>query len=215
MFTGIVESVGKVLTVRPVADGICLELDPGLDLSGDRIGDSIAVDGVCLTVTSLRGSCFSAMASGETLARSTLGRLAAGSRVNLERALTLSARLGGHIVLGHVDATAGILQKVSRGETTALRVSLPAEFARYLVPKGSIAVDGISLTVNRILEDAFELLLIPHTMCSTTLTGKGSGDRVNLEFDVLGKYVERLLGRESHEKASVEWESLLRKQGFI
>ena len=212
MFTGIIESVGKIVGARQLALGIQLDIDSGLDLSQDRIGDSIAVDGVCLTVIAMKESWFSAVASLETISRSTLGHLQPGSQVNIERALILSSRLGGHLVLGHVDTVSTIKAKIQRGESLVVQIYLAPDFRKYVVRKGSIAVDGVSLTVNAFREEALEVNLIPHTMKSTALTLKDSGDRVNLEFDIIGKYVERLM-----EKAdkSTDWEDLLKKQGFI
>ena len=212
MFTGIVESVGKIVETRRLALGIQLDIDSGLDLAQDHIGDSIAVDGVCLTMTAIKETWFSAVASMETITRSTLGHLPPGSKVNIERALTLSSRLGGHFVLGHVDTVSTIKEKIRRGESLVLRIYLAADCRKYVVTKGSIAVDGVSLTVNTCSDDALELNLIPHTMKSTALTRKESGDRVNLEFDLIGKYVERLMAKADK---SADWEDLLKRQGFI
>lgn len=211
MFTGIIEAMGTVLNVRPFMKGCELTIDAHLDLSGDRVGDSIAVDGVCLTATSIEGSRFVATASGETVSRSTLSGLRPGSKVNLERALTLSARLGGHLVLGHVDAVGIIRSRGSAGESVRVAVQYDRKFSRYLPEKGSIAIDGVSLTVNRADDEVFEVNIIPHTAGSVTLTLKGPGDRVNLEFDIIGKYVERLLKKDDN----TDLESLLKKHGFM
>jgi riboflavin synthase len=213
MFTGIIESVGNVLALKSQQMGMVLEIESGLDLSSDALGDSIAVDGVCLTMTAKNGGRFSALASAETIKRSTLGQLKPGTKVNLERALTLSARLGGHLVLGHVDTVSIIREKGMVGESLRLVIDLPHEYARYVIEKGSIAVDGVSLTVNEMSAQAFTLNIIPHTLASTSLTLKGAGARVNLEFDVIGKYVERLMKNDApHDKT---WEELLKKQGYI
>lgn len=210
MFTGIIESIGKVISRRPQGSGVELEIDPGLDFSGDRIGDSVAVDGVCLTITRKSTNTFCATASSETITRSTLGQARAGTRVNIERALTLQTRLGGHLVLGHVDTVAALLQKERAGESTRIKVAFDRAFSRYVVEKGSIAIDGVSLTINDVFADAFTVNIIPLTSESTSLTLKSPGDRVNLEFDIIGKYVENLLkkGRAGN------LEDLLRKEGF-
>lgn len=211
MFTGIIESIGTIKSIRSFLQGYELSIDAGIDLSRDSVGDSIAVDGVCLTATSIEGKHFTAAASAETVSRSTLGGLKQGAKVNLERALTLSSRLGGHIVQGHVDCVGTVLQKADVGESLRVSIRYDRKFSKYLVEKGSIAVDGISLTINRVEGDVFEVNIIPHTARSVTLTLKGPGDRVNLEFDVIGKYVERLLNREND--ASLD--ALLKKQGYI
>jgi riboflavin synthase len=211
MFTGIIESVGTVISLRPYATGFLIEIDSNLDLSRDSIGDSIAVDGVCLTATQISGSKFTATASRETVTRSTIGALKTGSKVNIERALTLSTRLGGHIVLGHVDCVARIREKRLSGESILYRIELDREHSKYVIEKGSIAVDGISLTVNSFSPDTFELNIIPYTLESTSLTLKTSGDRVNLEFDVIGKYVQRLM----ENKGGATLGDLLKQNGFI
>jgi len=213
MFTGIIESVGSVLAIKTQRMGVALEIDSGLDLADDKLGDSIAVDGVCLTMTAKEGGRFTALASAETIQRSTLGQLKPGANVNLERALTLSTRLGGHLVLGHVDTVSTLHEKTMVGESLRLTIALPPGYARYVIEKGSIAVDGVSLTVNEITAQAFTLNLIPHTLASTSLTLKGPGARVNLEFDVIGKYVERLLMKDAPRDTA--WEELLKKQGYM
>lgn len=185
MFTGIVEELGEVVE----ATGTRLAVRGPLVTSDAAHGDSIAVDGCCLTVASLDGDVFTADVLAETLRRTSLGALAPGDRVNLERPMALGARLGGHLVQGHVDATAPILDRA--GEV--VRIGLPAELARYLVPKGSITVDGVSLTVVEVADGSFTVSLIPTTMDLTTLGRKGIGDPVNLEADVVAKYVERML----------------------
>jgi riboflavin synthase len=211
MFTGIIESVGTVVSLKPFSKGFVLEVDSGLDLTKDAVGDSIAVDGICLTATRISGSKFSATASRETVTRSTLGSLKAGSKVNIERALTLSTRLGGHIVLGHIDCVAGIREKTVAGESIRMRIELDRAYSKYVIEKGSISVDGISLTINVISADSFELNIIPFTLESTSLTLKTSGDRVNLEFDVIGKYVQRMM--ENKDGATLG--DLLKQNGFI
>ncbi|HEY9159920.1 MAG TPA: riboflavin synthase [Desulfomonilia bacterium] len=211
MFTGIIESVGTVTGIKPYSSGFVIEVDSGLDLSGDAVGDSIAVDGICLTATKIAQSKFTATASRETVTRSTLGSLKTGSKVNIERALTLSTRLGGHIVLGHVDCVARIREKRISGESIRFSIELDKSYSKYVIEKGSIAVDGISLTINSISSDAFELNIIPFTLESTSLTLKTSGDRVNLEFDVIGKYVQRMI----ENKGGATLGDLLKQNGFI
>lgn len=211
MFTGIIESVGRIVSRRPLGQGIEFEIDTGFDLTSDAIGDSVAVDGVCLTITRIKGSIFTADASSETLTRTTLGQMRPGGRVNIERALTLQTRLGGHLVLGHVDTVGTLFRKESKGESISLSVRYDRAFSKYLVEKGSIAIDGVSLTINEVPQDTFTVNIIPHTAVSTSLTLKSSGDRVNLEFDVLGKYVENLL----HKDRAGNLEDLLKKQGFF
>ncbi|HPA85950.1 MAG TPA: riboflavin synthase [Deltaproteobacteria bacterium] len=211
MFTGIIESVGEVVSIRPYQQGYELCVDAGMDLSHDMVGDSIAVDGVCLTATSIQGMRFIATASAETVSRSTLSSLKPGSKVNLERALTLSTRLGGHLVLGHVDTVGAIAGKTGAGESIRIGIRYDRRFSRYLIEKGSIAIDGISLTVNVLKDEIFEVNIIPFTAGSVSLTLKKPGDRVNLEFDVIGKYVERLLSRGS----GTSLEELLKKQGYL
>ncbi len=211
MFTGIIESVGKIVSKQPYGQGVVLKIDTGLDLSGDAIGQSVAVDGVCLTITKMKGSVFSAHASAETISRSTLGDIRPGAKVNIERALTLSSRLGGHFVLGHVDTVGKILQKDPAGESMRIKVGFERAYAKYVIEKGSIAIDGVSLTINDVYQDAFTVNIIEHTAQSTSLTPKSPGDRVNLEFDVLGKYVESLLNKDT----GVSLKNLLTEQGFL
>ncbi len=211
MFTGIIESVGKIKSKQPYGQGFVLEVDTALDLSGDAVGDSVAVDGVCLTITAVKGSVFSANASAETISRTTFSEMRPGAQVNIERALTLSKRLGGHIVLGHVDTVGRILQKDPSGESVRIKVGFERSYAKYVIEKGSIAIDGISLTINEVFRDAFIVNIIEHTAQSTSLTPKSPGDRVNLEFDVLGKYVESLLNRDT----GMSLKDLLTKQGFL
>lgn len=211
MFTGIIESVGRIKTKKPYGQGYMFEVDTGLDLSGDAIGDSVAVNGVCLTITALKGSIFSADASSETISRTTFSEIRPGAEVNIERALSLSSRLGGHIVLGHVDTVGRVLSKNLAGESVRMKIGFERSYARYVIEKGSIAIDGVSLTVNEVFKDAFSVNIIPHTAQSTSLTPKSPGDRVNLEFDVLGKYVESLLNKET----GMSLKDLLTKQGFL
>ena len=192
MFTGLIETVGRVRALEQRGDGARLYLQTPLaaELS---LGESLAVNGCCLTVTALdeRGLSFDLL--GETLARTNLGSLAEGSRVNLERALRADGRFGGHFVQGHMDTAAVVLATEKKGEDLQLRIELPKAGARYLIEKGSIAVNGVSLTVAQLEENDFTLWIIPHTLRETNLGDLKPGDRVNLEYDMLAKYAERQL----------------------
>ena len=193
MFTGIVEELGEVVAVARGADSAVLTLRGPLVTSDVSAGASIAVNGVCLTVVSHEAGTFSVDVMAETLNRSSLGSLRVGAVVNLERAMAASSRFGGHIVQGHVDGTGQILARVPGDRWEVVQFSLPPEVSRYVVEKGSITVDGVSLTVSAITEDTFSVSLIPTTLELTTLGYKTVGDLVNLEVDVIAKYVERLL----------------------
>ncbi|WP_165984491.1 riboflavin synthase [Streptomyces sp. YIM 98790] len=193
MFTGIVEELGRVTAVEQLGDSCRLTLHGPLVTGDARHGDSIAVNGVCLTVVETAGGTFTADVMAETLHRTSLGALVPGSRVNLERPMALGGRLGGHLVQGHVDGTGTILERTPGERWEVVRVSLPARLARYVVEKGSITVDGVSLTVVEAADDSFTVSLIPATLALTTLGLKGPGEPVNLETDVLAKYTERLL----------------------
>jgi riboflavin synthase len=193
VFTGIVEELGEVVAVEPLQDASRLTVRGPVVTSDAGHGDSISVNGVCLTVVTSADGTFTADVMAETLRRSSLGDVAVGSPVNLERAVRVSDRLGGHVVQGHVDGT-GTIEHVSPDEHwTVVRISLPEPLRRYVVEKGSITVDGVSLTVSGIDADWFEVSLIPTTLSLTTLGAKGVGDAVNLEVDVMAKYVEKLL----------------------
>ncbi|WP_234531793.1 riboflavin synthase [Streptomyces shenzhenensis] len=193
MFTGIVEELGEVTAVENLGDASRFRLRGPVVTEGAQHGDSIAVNGVCLTVVEHEGHEFTADVMAETLKRSSLGALDVGSRVNLERPTAVGSRLGGHIVQGHVDGTGQVLARTPSENWEIVRVSLPADLARYVVEKGSITVDGISLTVVEAGPDYFTVSLIPTTLGLTTLGHKQPGDPVNLEVDVVAKYVERLL----------------------
>jgi riboflavin synthase len=200
MFTGIVEELGTVAGVDRAGAGASIAVRCALVVEDAKLGDSIAVNGVCLTVTEfLPDGGFAADLMGETLDRTALGALAPGALVNLERPLRADARLGGHIVQGHVDAVAEVLEVDDEGEWTRMVFSLPSAVAPYVVAKGSITVDGTSLTVMSVEDDAFAVGLIPHTLEVTVLGRRGPGDLVNLEADILAKHVERFLslGRQS------------------
>ncbi|MFB7467001.1 riboflavin synthase [Streptomyces sp. NPDC056224] len=193
MFTGIVEELGEVAAVEQLAEASRFRLRGPLVTEGAKHGDSIAVNGVCLTVVETADGEFTADVMQETLNRSSLGALTQGSRVNLERPMALGGRLGGHLVQGHVDGTGTILSRTPSEHWEIVKIALPENLARYVVEKGSITVDGVSLTVVEAAADWFTISLIPTTLALTTLGLKQSGDPVNLEVDVLAKYVERLL----------------------
>ncbi|MFJ4921769.1 riboflavin synthase [Streptomyces sp. NPDC088725] len=194
MFTGIVEELGEVTAVENLGDASRFRLRGPVVTDGAKHGDSIAVNGVCLTVVDFADGEFTADVMAETLNRSSLGALRTGSRVNLERPMAVGGRLGGHIVQGHVDGTGTVVAREVSEHWEIVKVSLPPELSRYVVEKGSITVDGVSLTVVEAGPDYFTISLIPTTLALTTLGLKGPGDPVNLEVDVIAKYVERLLG---------------------
>lgn len=194
MFTGLVSASAKVVQRRTSPGGAVMKVERPASYSDAALGESIAVSGVCLTVVPpLDPKALTFDVSPETLARTTLGEVAPGTRVNLERALAAGDRLGGHVVAGHVDGTAEVIGVARSGDSWTFTFSLPAALARYAVEKGSIAVDGVSLTIAALRDGSFDVAVIPHTFAETTLGDRRSGDRVNLEVDVLGKYVERLL----------------------
>jgi riboflavin synthase len=193
MFTGIVEELGTIAGVDRGTDSARLTVRGPLVTSDATHGASIAVNGVCLTVVEHADGEFTVDVMAETLSRSSLGSLRAGDRVNLERAMAAGGRFGGHVVQGHVDGTAQVLERVPGDRWEIVRLSLPAGLARYVVEKGSITVDGVSLTVASVVDTSFTVSLIPTTLDLTTLGHKGIGDLVNLEVDVLAKYVERLM----------------------
>ncbi len=193
MFTGIIEELGKVRSIEQRGDNARIMIEARIVVEGTNHGDSIAVNGVCLTALDLHSDSFAADVSKETLARSTLGSLKPGTPVNLERSVTPATRLGGHIVQGHVDARGELLGVEDHGESWTVRFGFPPAIARYLVFKGSVAVEGISLTIAALADDYFEVAIIPKTWEVTNLSQLKVADGVNLEVDVIGKYVERLL----------------------
>jgi riboflavin synthase len=193
MFTGIVEVLGEVRAVDRTAGGGRLRVRAGALLDAARVGESIAVSGVCLTIAAMDGDVFAADLAAETLRRTTLGALRPGDLVNLERPLRLDGRLGGHLVQGHVDGVGLVTALRPEGDGVWMEVAPPAALLAYLAEKGSVAVDGVSLTVASLGADAFAVALIPHTLAVTTLGRRRIGDQVNLEVDILAKYVERLL----------------------
>ena len=214
MFTGIVEEVGKIARIEK--NGVTGKLSIIADtvLEGTKIGDSIAVNGVCLTVTSLNGSSFTADVMGETFRRSSLGNLQVGSTVNLERAMPADGRFGGHIVSGHIDGMGEIISIEPEGTAVWYTLSAPIEILQGIVEKGSIAIEGISLTVARITTKDFAVSIIPHTGGNTILSQKKVGDKVNLENDIIGKYVQKFLEPQQEQKESNITEDFLRKYGF-
>ena len=193
MFTGIIEELGRVREIQRRGDDARIVIEARTVTEDSADGDSISVNGVCLTALEVKPGSFAADVSKETLWRSTLGSLVAGSPVNLERAVTPATRLGGHIVQGHVDARGKFLGAESHGESWTFRISYPKEIGRYLVFKGSIAVEGISLTIANLTDDYFEIAVIPKTWDVTNFSQLKPGDEVNLEVDVIAKYVERIL----------------------
>ena len=194
MFTGIVEEVGRIKAIRRGNGGAVLEIEAVKVLEGTRVGDSIATNGVCLTVTGMGAGSFDADVMPETLRRSNLGDLRPGDRVNLERALRLDSRLGGHLVAGHVDGTGLVSDRRQEDNAVWFTVAATPEILRYVIEKGSIAVDGVSLTVAYVDEAVFKVSVIPHTQEETTLLGKRVGAVVNLENDLIAKYVEKFTG---------------------
>jgi riboflavin synthase len=195
MFTGLVEETAPIAALVPVTTGACLKVRACLVAQDAKLGDSIAVNGCCLTITSLEGGVLSFDLLAETLLKTNLGGLRPGSFVNLERALPANGRLGGHFVQGHVDCTSQLLGITPRGQDHMLEVALPKEFAKYVAYKGSIAINGISLTTAEVREGSLVVWIIPHTMAMTNLGTLAAGDYVNLEFDMLAKYLERLVSK--------------------
>jgi len=219
MFTGIVEEIGRIKSIARGSQSAVLAIEASRVLEGTGTGDSIAVNGVCLTVTSISSKEFTADVMAETLRRSSLGVLQRGSRVNLERAMAADGRFGGHIVSGHIDGTGLIASMRKEDNAVWVTVDTPEQLLKYIVEKGSIAIDGISLTVAEVAEGSFSVSLIPHTGAETTLLQKKPGDVVNLENDVIGKYVERLLAFGGKDSGSEKVQSnitmdFLAKHGF-
>lgn len=200
MFTGIIQAVGRIAALDPIGGDMRITVDAGeLDLGDVKPGDSIAVNGVCLTATALQAGRFSADVSVETLDCTTLGTLASGARVNLEKALRLADRLGGHLVSGHVDGVGEVVSMLPQARSLRWVFSVPATLARYIAAKGSVAVNGVSLTVNEVDGRRFGANLIPHTMQQTMFGDCDVGSRVNIEVDLMARYAERLQYRESEE----------------
>jgi len=218
MFTGIIEGLGTITELRQSDQGKRLALEADFVLDHTKIGDSISVSGACLTVVAIEGKCFKVDVSPETLARTTFGRSKIGDRVNLERALRLSGRIDGHLVSGHIDGMGTIKHKKNTGNAVIVTIGVPESLSRYMIKKGSVAVDGISLTINNCGRDSFDVSIIPHTAKLTTIGFNKVGDLVNIETDMIGKYVERFVTeRQYNDKEtgkSVDME-FLAKTGFL
>ena len=193
MFTGIIEGLGTIKRLSMKGTDAVLEIEAGIEMADVRLGDSIAVNGACLTVTAKNQNIFHADVSAETLDKTNLKQMHPGSKVNLEKSLRVGGYLGGHFVLGHVDGTGRILSKTQKSGLVIFAIQTDEALARYIVEKGSVAIDGISLTINKVEKGRFYVNIIPHTAEKTTLLGKKEGDLVNIETDILGKYVEKLL----------------------
>lgn len=215
MFTGIVEEVGKVIDIKNINDSIEIKIQGNKVLENTVIGDSICTNGVCLTVCSIDKTSFKADIMNETIKRSNLGNLKKGSKVNLERALTLEKRIGGHIVSGHIDGRGKISLIKDDGNATWMYIDANSSILKYIVEKGSIAIDGISLTVAYIDDYKFGVSLIPHTISNTILLDKVVGDDVNLECDITSKYIEKLINYSKNQNKGNINKSYLEKYGFI
>ena len=219
MFTGLIETVGRVVRLDRQGRQCRITLQPGRAFSDLELGESIAVQGVCLTVERIEKPLFSVYASAETLQTSSLGRLGTGGRVNLERALAVGDRLGGHIVSGHVDSVGRIQEVRPAGESKVFRIAFPQAWSRLVVPKGSVALDGVSLTVNDCGQDFLEVNIIPATLRETTIPEWQPGAEVNMEFDVIGKYVQRMMAPwqpevpQEGQGSDMDWD-FLRRHGF-
>lgn len=220
MFTGIIEGFGSINQIGKSDQGVQITVDADFELNQTKIGDSIAVNGACLTVVSMSGNRFQADVSLETLKKTTFNRIKIGDRVNLERALRLSDRIDGHLVSGHIDGVSVIKNKRKSGNAILITFETTPELSRYMIQKGSVAVDGISLTINNCDEFSFEVSIIPHTAKLTTIGFKKTGDAVNIETDLIGKYVERFVTNKQDSqkpepsKTAIDKEYLL-KTGFI
>lgn len=211
MFTGLIEEIGTIKSLTPFGGGLKIVISAS-EIPGDcSVGDSINVNGACQTVTSLGKGFFEVTAVTETVKKTTLGKLRLNERVNLERSLTLNKKLGGHFVMGHVDTTGKIMNIRKLPDSYLVDISYPKEFGKYIVNVGAISVDGISLTIASFAETVFTVSVIPHTWSNTVLADRSAGSMVNLEFDILGKYVARMLGREESTGLTEEW---LKQQGF-
>ncbi|MBE9535812.1 MAG: riboflavin synthase [Proteobacteria bacterium] len=213
MFTGIVEGCGKVEDIRTSPKGAQISISTPFDLSNDKVGDSIAVNGICLTATDMSEGRFVAHVSGETLSTTNIGLLTSGEPVNLERAMKAGERFGGHIVTGHIDGTGKVKKREQRGDSIYFEITAAEDIIGLIVNKGSVAIDGISLTVNSVTDSFFTLNIIPHTLELTTLQDRRTGDSVNIETDIIGKYVERLMSRKAPGKG-VDM-NMLSECGFI
>lgn len=218
MFTGIIEGMGTINSVRPSGAARRLVVTADIPLEGTKLGDSIAVNGACLTVVNLSGKRFEVDVSAETINRTTFKALRSGERVNLERALRLSDRIDGHLVSGHIDGVGTIRDRQTTGKVTRITISVDPALSRYTIEKGSVAVDGVSLTINRCSDGLFDVTIIPHTSLMTTIRVKKIGDKVNIETDMIGKYVERFIsGREDNkpdDRRSI-YKEFITKTGYM
>jgi riboflavin synthase len=218
MFTGIIEGLGTITELRQSGQGKRLTLEADFLLGHTKIGDSISVSGACLTVVAIEGKCIKFDVSPETIASTTFSRSKVGDRVNLERALRLSDRIDGHLVSGHIDGMGTIKHKKSTGNAIVITIGVPESLSRYMITKGSVAVDGISLTINNLGLDGFDVSIIPHTAKQTTIGFNKVGDLVNIETDMIGKYVERFVTEKQYNdketEKSVDME-FLAKTGFL
>lgn len=217
MFTGIIEEIGTIKSINSngISSQLCINANKILE--DTKIGDSIAVNGVCLTVTSIKSNSFKADVMAETLRRSNLGSLIPQSKVNLERAMPANGRFGGHIVSGHIDGTGTIVETKPEGNAVWIKINCSSNLLKYIIHKGSITIDGISLTVAKVTDSDFSVSIIPHTASNTTLLQKKSGDVVNLENDVVGKYIEKLLSFQKIDEQKPQskiTEEFLRQNGF-
>ena len=216
MFTGIIEAVGTVRSKQPKGGDLKVEIEVGvMDMSDVKLGDSIAVNGVCLTVIELTGLGFLADISNETVAHTRWNDIQVGDRVNLEKALTPTTRLGGHLVSGHVDGVGEVITRSEDARSIRLTLAAPAELAKYIAHKGSITVDGVSLTVNAVDGNNFQLNIVPHTAKETTIYGFQSGRKVHLEVDLLARYLERLISGQQTQKTKSLSEGFLSEHGFV
>ena len=216
MFTGIILAVGKIVAVQPKGGDFRLKIETGkLDLEGAALGDSIAVNGVCLTAIEIGANYFCADVSNETIARTSLKIAKAGAAVNLELALTPTTRLGGHIVSGHVDGLGLVISKYQDGRSFRYKFKAPDTIAKYIAEKGSICINGVSLTVNEVDGALFSVNIVPHTLKETTLDELAAGKEVNLEVDLLARYMERLMKGEAAAKSCTVTEELLQNSGFL
>lgn len=215
MFTGIIEELGEIKSIKSGEKSSVLVIKASKVLQNTRVGDSICTNGVCLTVTKMNGDTFEADVMAETLRRSNLGELRKSSKVNLERALRLEDRLGGHLVSGHIDGVGVVMSIEKEDNATWFQIKIEDSLLRYVVEKGSVAIDGISLTVAYVDDKSFKASIIPHTSKETILLNRGIGDRVNIECDIVGKYIEKLfVKKEESKKTSID-EEFLKINGFI
>ena len=221
MFTGIIEGLGTITAIRPAGKARKMTIDSDFALQGTAIGDSVAVNGACLTAVRVESKRFEVDLSPETVSKTTFGSARVGERVNLERALRLSDRLDGHLVSGHIDGVGAIVHRKTTANAILVTIGVPENLTRYMIEKGSVAVDGISLTINRIDTGSFEVSIIPLTAQKTTIQAKKTGDPVNIETDMLGKYVERFVAGERGRKGAPDEKNqsldrqFLLKSGFI